>query len=50
MGGRVISSDAAFVVAEHHIHDPMQAIFNRPVISDHRAAMRRRGPTSWIIV
>ena len=30
VGGRVPGSDPPFVVAEHHVHDPVQAIFHRP--------------------
>lgn len=34
VGGSVILADAAFVVAEHHIHDPVQSVLHRPMISD----------------
>ena len=36
VGRCVLGSDAAFVVAEDHVHDPMQAVFHGPVITDHR--------------
>ena len=42
IGGRVFGSHAAFVVAEHHVHDPMQAVFDRPMIADHRPDEFRR--------
>ena len=29
VGGRVIGSDAAFIVAEDHIHHPMQAVLEK---------------------
>lgn len=36
VGGRVIGSDAAFVVAEDHVHHPVQAVLDRPVTADDR--------------
>jgi hypothetical protein len=30
----VILADAAFVVAENHVHHPMEAILHRPMIAD----------------
>jgi hypothetical protein len=38
---RVIGSDAAFVVAENHVHDPMQAVLDRPVAAHHRSKEMR---------
>jgi hypothetical protein len=34
VGGSVILTDAAFVVAENHVHHPMEAILYRPMIAD----------------
>ena len=34
VSGRVVGPDAALVVAEDHVHDPMQLILDRPVVSD----------------
>ena len=34
VGGRVIGAQAAFVVAEDHVHDPVQAVFDAPMIAD----------------
>jgi hypothetical protein len=42
VGGSVIGSDAAFVVAEIHVHDPVKAVLDHPIGSDRRPA----GP-SW---
>ncbi len=40
----LIGSDAAFVVAENHIHDPMQTILDRPVTPhDGSKAVGRQG-------
>ena len=39
VGGRVIGSDAAFIVAEDHIHHPMQAVLDRPVAADDGAEL-----------
>ena len=30
----MVASQAAFVVAEDHVHDPVQAVLHRPVIAD----------------
>src|SRR4051812_34483905 len=36
VGGGVVGSDAAFIVAEDHIHDPVQAVLDGPMAShDH---------------
>ena len=40
VGGRVFGSHAAFVVAKDHVHDPMQAVLDRPMVADHRADQR----------
>ena len=42
LAGRVFGPDAAFAVAEHHVHDPVQAVFHRPVIADHRTSQARQ--------
>jgi hypothetical protein len=34
VGRSVIGTDAAFVVAEIHVHDPVKAVLDRPVGSD----------------
>ena len=36
IGRGVGGSDATFVVAEDHVHDPVQRVFNGPVRADHR--------------
>lgn len=38
----VFGSYPAFGVAEDHIHDPVQAVLDRPVIADHGADQSRR--------
>ncbi len=30
---RVLGSDAALVVSEGHVHDPVQSVFDRPMIA-----------------
>jgi hypothetical protein len=37
IGWGVVGSDAAFVVAKGHVHDPVQGILDGPVRLDHRA-------------
>ena len=34
VGGRMFGADSAFVVAEDHIHDPMEAVLDRPMAAD----------------
>ena len=34
VGGGVIGADAAFVVAEDHVHHPVQTVFDRPMTAD----------------
>ena len=34
IGWGMIGSDPAFVVAEDHIHDPMEAVFDGPMVAD----------------
>ena len=34
--------DAAFVVANDHVQDPVQAVFHRPMISDHGSERLRQ--------
>jgi hypothetical protein len=36
VGGSVIGADAAFVVAEIHVHDPVKAVLDHPMGSDSR--------------
>jgi hypothetical protein len=36
VGWGVIGADAALVVAESHIHDPVQAVLDHPMGSDSR--------------
>ena len=36
IGGGVIGADAAFVVAEDHVHDPVQAVLDCPMAADDR--------------
>jgi hypothetical protein len=31
IGWRVIGADAAFILTEDHVHDPMQAVFDEPM-------------------
>ncbi|GAJ30015.1 hypothetical protein AA0498_0666 [Acidomonas methanolica] len=40
--GSIFGPDAAFIVAKHHVHDPVEAIFDRPVTADDRAEEVRR--------
>jgi hypothetical protein len=35
VGWRIPGSHAAFVVAEDHVHDPMQAVLDGPMAADH---------------
>ena len=37
IGGGVLGADAAFVIAEGHVHDPVEAVLDRPVGADDRA-------------
>ena len=37
VGGSVIGSDSAFVVAEDHVHHPMQAVLDSPMTADDRS-------------
>ena len=37
VGGRVVGADAAVVISEDHVHDPVQAVFDRPVRADEGA-------------
>jgi hypothetical protein len=46
IGGRVIGADAAFVVAEIHIHNPVKAILNHPMASDSRPELGGN-PQQW---
>ena len=39
IGGRVIGSDAAFVVAENHVHHPVETVLDRPVAADDGAEL-----------
>jgi hypothetical protein len=39
---RVIGSDAALVIAEQHVHHPMQAVLNRPVAAYGRSNEMRQ--------
>ena len=39
IGGRVAGADAAFVVAEDHIHDPVQAVLYRPMLANDGAKL-----------
>ncbi len=34
IGWGVADTDAAFVIAKDHIHDPVQAVFDGPVLAD----------------
>ncbi len=34
VGRGVFGANAAFVIAKGHVHDPVQTIFNTPVIAD----------------
>ncbi len=34
IGGGVIGADAAFVVAEDHVEDPMEAVLDGPMVAD----------------
>lgn len=47
VGRGVFSPDAAFIVAKDHVHDPVQAVLDDPVVTDHRpdrhGGRRQRG-------
>jgi len=34
IGWSIAFSDTAFIVAKHHVHDPMQPVFYSPVVTD----------------
>jgi hypothetical protein len=40
VGRGVVGAHPAFIIAEDHIHDPMQAIFDSPMISNDKAELR----------
>src|SRR5208282_2862847 len=42
IGRGVIGPDAALVIAEDHVHDPVQAVLNRPVAAHDRSEESRR--------
>src|ERR1035437_3382307 len=42
IGGGVVASDTAFVVAEYHVHHPVEAVFARPVAADDRPQLDRQ--------
>ena len=39
VGRGVIGADAAFIVTEHHVHDPMKAVLNHPVGANSRSEL-----------
>ena len=43
VGGGVFGADAAFVIAEDHVHDPVQTVFHRPMTADDRPHLCRPG-------
>lgn len=42
VGRRVIGADACLVVAENHVHDPMQAVLDSPMSAHDRGNESRR--------
>lgn len=42
VGGGVIGSHPAFIIAEDHVHDPVQAILHCPMASDDQAELGRQ--------
>ena len=42
VGRGVVGSDPALVIAEDHVHDPVQAVLDRPVAADDRTQQVRR--------
>lgn len=42
IGGSMIGADAAFVVAEDHVHYPVQAVLHRPVAAYHGSELARQ--------
>jgi hypothetical protein len=40
VGGSMIGTDAAFIIAEDHVHHPVEAILHRPVAAG-------AGPSWW---
>jgi hypothetical protein len=41
VGGRILGTDAAFVIAKSHVHHPVQAVFNGPLVADHGSQLVR---------
>ena len=39
VGGCVLGSDPAFVVAKDHVHDPVEAVLDRPVAPHNRSQL-----------
>ena len=39
IGGSVIGPNAAFVIAEDHVHNPMQAVFDGPMCTNDRSEL-----------
>jgi hypothetical protein len=42
IGGGVFGADAAFVIPEDHVHDPVQTVFHRPMTADDRPHLCRQ--------
>ena len=42
VGWRMIGLDATLIVAKNHVHDPVQAVFDRPVAAHDRSDEMRQ--------
>ena len=49
VGWRVIGSDAALIVEEDHVHDPIRAVPDRPMAADDRVRRRLASKTSEVM-
>jgi hypothetical protein len=45
VGGRMLGADASIVVAEGHIHDPVEAVLDCPVAAGRAAAVAPSMPS-----
>src|SRR5580704_16028975 len=39
VGGGVLGSNATFVIAEGHVHDPVEGVLDRPMVAGDRAEL-----------
>jgi hypothetical protein len=50
VGWRMIGSDATFIVAKDHVHDPVQAVLDGPVAACDRPEEMRQTQTHQVSV